>query len=83
MSLVVELVATSATGRERWVLHSGPKSSAYIYCVGADQPPLLFAGHVGANVPQEWSEWNVLPSMRLTHEGEAADREWARLRGAP
>jgi len=65
--------------RERWVAHSGPKSAAYIYCRGGDQPSLLFSAQVGANVLANWAEWNVLPSTRLMQKGTAADREWKRI----
>jgi len=76
----IEHVATQR-GRERWVRHAGPKSTAYVYARGGGQPSALFVGQLGETVPRAWSEWNVQPSLALTHEGAAADREWAQLTG--
>lgn len=58
------------------IAHSGPRSRTFCLYSGGSRPALLFEGVVGATTPTSWEEGNVLPTWRLTLEGETAERRY-------
>lgn len=69
-------VRTLASGSK--VAFSAPRAPAYCLA-GGEIDPHVYTGQVGASLPETDSDWNVLDSWRITHEGAAALRFWAEV----